>query len=205
MAGFWALRVDPSDVPDPVVGAPAQGAGTQTAVLAGGCFWCTEAVFKELDGVVSVRAGYAGGSAETAEYDTVCSGTTDHAEAIEVEYDPARISFGQILKIFFSVAHDPTQMNRQGNDRGRQYRSAIFYAGEGQRSVASAYIAQLDGADVFSAPIKTTLEPLEAFYEAEEVHQDYAARNPAEPYITHTARPKIASLRKHFGDRLKRG
>ena len=204
MATFWALRVDPSDFPDPEVDPAPDSTEPQTAVLAGGCFWCTEAVFRELDGVLSVRSGYAGGTAETANYDAVCSGTTNHAEAIEIRYDPGRASFGQILKIFFSVAHDPTQMNRQGNDRGRQYRSAVFHANESQRKVAAAYIRRLDRDGVYSAPIKTALEPLEAFYEAEAYHQDYAARNPRQPYIVQVSRPKVDQLRTHFADRLKR-
>lgn len=196
-------RVPPHEFPDPVLDT-ASASGEQTAVLAGGCFWCVEAVLKELDGVLSVRSGYAGGTAETADYETVCSGRTDHAEAVEVRFDPARVSYGQILKVFFSVAHDPTQLDRQGNDRGRQYRSAIFTADEEQARVARAYIRQLDEANVLGAPIVTEVAPLETFYEAELYHQDYAARNPYQPYIAYTAAPKVAKLRKHFGDRLKR-
>ncbi len=194
------LRVDPEAFPDPAFD-PAGAPGV--AVLAGGCFWCTEAVFKALDGVLAVRSGYAGGTAATADYRTVCGGRTDHAEAIEVKFDPARASFGQILKIFFAVAHDPTQKDRQGNDRGRQYRSAIFYAVESQKRVAAAYIAQLDKEAVFGAPIVTTLEPLETFYEAEDYHQDFAAQNPAQPYVRFVAEPKLAKLREHFADKLK--
>lgn len=200
---YGGLRVDPAAFPDPEADPPA--AGKTTAVLAGGCFWCTEAVFKEVEGVLGVRSGYAGGTKETADYRTVCGGRTDHAEAIEIAYDPARISFGQILKLFFSVAHDPTQVNHQGNDHGRQYRSAIFYRDEAQRSVAEKYIAQLERARVFSAPIATTLEPLNGFYEAEADHQDYAARNPGQPYILAVSAPKVAKLRRHFGDKLKKG
>ena len=196
-------RVPPPEFPDPALDT-APASGEQTAVLAGGCFWCVEAVLKELDGVLSVRSGYAGGTAETADYETVCSGRTDHAEAVEVRFDPARVSYGQILKVFFSVAHDPTQLNRQGNDRGRQYRSAIFTADEEQARVARAYIRQLDEANVLGAPIVTEVAPLETFYEAELYHQDYAARNPYQPYIVYTAAPKVAKLRKHFGERLKR-
>jgi len=196
-------RVAPHQFPDPQLDtAPAPG--EQTAVLAGGCFWCVEAVIKELDGVLAVRSGYAGGTAETADYDTVCSGMTDHAEAIEVRFDPSRVSYGQLLKVFFSVAHDPTQLNRQGADRGRQYRSAIFTTNEEQKRVAEAYIRQLDEAGVLGAPIVTEVAPLETFYEAEAYHQDYAARNPRQPYIAFTAAPKVEKLRKHFGDRLKR-
>jgi peptide-methionine (S)-S-oxide reductase len=196
--------VSPGDVPDPIRDlAPPPGAGEQTVVLAGGCFWCVEGVFKELDGVLAVRSGYAGGSAGTANYRTVCSGTTDHAEAVEVRYDPRRISFGEILKVFFAVAHDPTEVDRQGNDVGRQYRSAIFYADAAQREVAEAYIRQLDASRVFGAPIATTLEPLEAFYEAEAYHQDYAARNPEQPYVACVALPKVRKLRTYFAGRLK--
>ena len=142
-------------------------------MLGGGCFWCTEAVFVKLDGVISVMSGYAGGTADTADYKAVCSGTTDHAEVIRVRFDSSRISFGQILKVFFAVAHDPTHLNRQGNDIGRQYRSAVFYADDDQRRVAEAYIRQLNDAKVFASPIVTTLEPLEQFFEAEDYHQNF--------------------------------
>jgi peptide-methionine (S)-S-oxide reductase len=199
-----SLAVAPDQFPDPERDVETTGApGVQTAVLAGGCFWCVEAVFKELDGVLAVTSGYAGGTAGTADYRTVCSGATDHAEVVRVEFDPARISFGQLLKVFFSVAHDPTQLNRQGNDRGRQYRSAIFAVDEAQKEVAEAYIRQLDAQGVFRAPIVTRVEPLKTFYEAEEYHQDYAARNPAQPYIAAVSTPKVKKLRAHFGDRLK--
>lgn len=196
-------RVKPHQFPDPEVDT-ASATGERTAVLAGGCFWCVEAVFKEIDGVLSVRSGYSGGTAETADYEAVCSGTTDHAEVIEVRFDPSRATFGQLLKVFFSVAHDPTQLNRQGADRGRQYRSAIFTADEEQRRVAEAYIRQLSEAGVFDAPIVTEVVPLETFYEAEAYHQDYAARNPRQPYIAYTSTPKVEKLRKTYPDRLKR-
>jgi peptide-methionine (S)-S-oxide reductase len=202
---FGAGGVAPDQFPDPVKDVPAGPDGApQTAVLAGGCFWCTEAVFVPLDGVLGVRSGYAGGTPDTADYRTVCTGTTDHAEVIEVRFDPARITFGQILKVFFAVAHDPTQKDHQGNDYGRQYRSAVFHADEAQRAVAEAYIAQLDAAQAFPAPIATTLEPLEAFFEAEGYHQRYAERNPAQPYVAAVALPKVRKLEKYFGDRLKR-
>ena len=195
--------IDIESFPDPDLDTPAPASpAEQTAVLAGGCFWCTEAVFKALDGVTQVTSGYTGDSAETADYRTVCSGGTDHAEAIEVRFDPARISFGQLLKIFFSIAHDPTQLDRQGPDTGRQYRSAIFYADEEQRRIAEAYIEQLETSGVFDAPIVTTLEPLEAFYGAEAEHQDYAARNPWQPYVAYNATPKVKKLRRHYADRL---
>ncbi len=173
-------------------------------MLAGGCFWCVEAVYKQLDGVTSVRSGYAGGTAETADYQTVCSGTTDHAEVVEVRFDPAKIGYGQILRAFFSIAHDPTQVDRQGPDTGRQYRSAIFYAGDDQRRVAEAYIAQLDRAKVFDRPIVTEVVPLERFYEAEAYHQDYAARNPLNPYILFNARPKVEKAKKWLARSLAR-
>ena len=191
-------HVSPEDFPDPVVDAAlADKAGHSQAVLAGGCFWCVEAVYKNLDGVSSVKSGYAGGSAETADYETVSTGGTNHAEAVEVTYDPSRISYGQILKVFFSIAHDPTQLNRQGPDTGRQYRSAIFYADEEQKRVADAYIAQLTKGRVFDSPIVTEVTPLEAFFEAETYHQDYAARNPLNPYILFNAQPKVRKLRAY--------
>jgi peptide-methionine (S)-S-oxide reductase len=191
-------RVSPEDFPDPAVDAPlADKAGQSRAVLAGGCFWCVEAVYKNLEGVSSVKSGYAGGTADTADYETVSSGTTDHAEAVEVAYDPSRISFGQILKVFFAIAHDPTQLNRQGPDTGRQYRSAIFYADGEQQRVAQAYIDQLNKAHLFDQPIVTEVVPLEAFYQAETYHQDYAARNPLNPYIVFNAQPKVRKLRSY--------
>jgi peptide-methionine (S)-S-oxide reductase len=188
----------PDRFPDPIVDARATDQ-PQVAVLAGGCFWCVEAVYRQLDGVASVTPGYAGGTAETADYRTVCSGTTDHAEAVEIRFDARRLTFGRLLKVFFSVAHDPTQLDRQGPDTGRQYRSAIFHADEEQRRVAAEYIRQLDAAKVFDRPIVTTLEPLQAFYAAEAYHHDYAARYPNQPYIVCNALPKVAKARKHFG------
>lgn len=191
----------PAPADDIVVEA---GAGPQTAIFAGGCFWCTEAVFKPIEGVLDVASGYAGGTADTANYETVCSGTTNHAEAIRIRYDPARITYGQLLKVFFAVAHDPTHLNRQGNDRGRQYRSAIFVGTPRERAVAQAYIAQLDAAKLFPSPIVTTLEPLETFHEAELYHQNFVARNPAQPYVAAVALPKLAKLKATFGDRLRK-
>lgn len=198
-----ALKIDPWSFPDPELDPPT-AAETATIVLAGGCFWCTEAVYTQLDGVINVRPGYAGGTRETADYRTVCTGATDHAEVIEVAYAPARISLGQILKMFFSIAHDPTQKDRQGNDMGRQYRSAIFYADAEQKRVAEAYIRQIDAAGIFSDPVATTLEPLNGFFEAEAYHHDYAARNPDQPYIQHVALPKVAKLKKTHPDKLHR-
>ena len=178
--------------------APADEPGPATIVLAGGCFWCVEAVFLPVNGVLKVRSGYAGGTPETADYQSVCSGSTDHAEVVEVTYDPEQVSLGRLLQLFFGVAHDPTQINRQGNDRGRQYRSAIFYSTPRQREVAEAYIAQLNAAGVFAAPIATTLEPLGEFYEAEAYHQNYAALHPGQPYIQAVAAPKVAKLCRYF-------
>ena len=199
-----SCRVPISQFPDPIVDtALASEPQQKIAVLAGGCFWCVEAVFKELRGVISVRNGYAGDSAATANYRTVCSGRTNHAEAIEVGYDASQTTFGQLLKIHFSVAHDPTQLNRQGNDVGRQYRSAIFYADGEQKRISEAYSRQLNEARVFTDPIVTTLEPLEAFHPAEEYHQDYAARNPDQPYVVYVAQPKVDKLRENFAERLK--
>ena len=197
-------RVSPEDFPEPIVdSALADRTGHSRAILAGGCFWCVEAVYKNLDGVSSVKSGYAGGSAETADYETVSTGTTNHAEAVEVIYDPSRLNYGQILKVFFSIAHDPTQLNRQGPDTGRQYRSAIFYVDDEQKRVADAYIEQLNKARVFDAPIVTEVAPLKAFFEAETYHQDYAARNPSNPYIVHNAQPKVTKLRSYQASREK--
>ena len=195
--------VAPEAFPDPAVDiAATEAGGDQVAILAGGCFWCVEAVYKALDGVLEVTSGYSGDGAETADYQKVCSGTTNHAEVVQIRFDPKRITFGQVLKVFFSVAHDPTQVDRQGADVGRQYRSAIFTDDDEQKRVAQAYIEQLDAAGVFDAPIATRIEPLDAFYEAEAYHQDYAARNPAQPYVAYNVAPKLAKLRTHFADRL---
>ena len=191
-------NVSPEEFPDPVTDATlADKPGQSRAILAGGCFWCVEAVYKNLDGVSSVKSGYAGGSADTADYETVSSGTTNHAESVEVVYDPSRITYGQILRVFFSIAHDPTQLNRQGPDTGRQYRSAIFYADEEEQRLANAYIDQLNKAHVVDRPIVTEVVPLEAFFEAETYHQDYAARNPLNPYIVINAQPKVRKLRSY--------
>ena len=199
-----ACRVPIKNFPDPELDTSLSPSPVEkTAVLAGGCFWCVEAVFRELQGVISVRSGYAGDTAATANYRTVCSGRTNHAEAIEIRYDASRTTFGQLLKIYFSVAHDPTQLDRQGNDTGRQYRSAIFYSDDEQKRVAESYIRQLNDEHVFHDPIVTTLEPLDTFYVAEEYHQDYAARNPNQPYIVYVAQPKVDKLRENFADRLK--
>ena len=204
MNSATSCRVPIPNFPDPVIDAPPAATPVrQVAVFAGGCFWCVEAVFAELRGVESVRSGYAGGSAETANYKTVCSGNTDHAEAIEIIYDASKVTYGQLLKIHFSIAHDPTTLDRQGNDVGRQYRSAIFFANDEQRRIAEAYIKQMNEARVFNAPIVTTLEPLKQFFVAEAYHQNYAALNPSQPYIAYVAQPKVEKLREYFGDRLK--
>jgi peptide-methionine (S)-S-oxide reductase len=185
--------------PDPIRDLPAPADGSpQVAVLAGGCFWCTEAVFEQIEGVLEVVSGYAGGEARTARYELVSTGTTGHAEAVRVTYDPRKISYGQLLKVFFAVAHDPTQLNRQGPDVGPQYRSAIFYANEEQRRVAEEYIRQLEQGRVFPKPIVTRLEPLKGFYPAEEYHQDFARRNPSHPYILAESAPKVRKLEKTF-------
>jgi len=200
-----SLKISPKDFPEPAYDTPLQAApGRALAVLAGGCFWCVEAVYRDLEGVLEVVSGYSGGSEETADYKAVCTGTTDHAEVIQIAYDPARLSFGKLLKIFFSVAHDPTQLNRQGNDVGTQYRSAVFYANDEQKLVAERYIKQLDAAKVFGRPIATRLEPLEQFFEAEGYHQNYAELHPDQPYIAAVALPKVEKLRQYFGDSLKK-
>jgi len=178
--------------------ALAKTPGKAKAVFAGGCFWGTQSVFERVRGVLDTAAGYSGGSAETATYDQVTTETTGHAESVEVIYDPAKITYGQLLRIFFSVAHDPTQLNRQGPDVGTSYRSAIFYTSDDQKRIAAAYIAQLDAAHVFGKPIVTEVTPLKGFYRAEEYHQDYALHNPGNPYILVCDRPKIEALKQQF-------
>ena len=197
-----ALNIDPFSFPDPSFDPKAEG--EQSIVLGGGCFWCTEAVYTQLAGVRTVVPCYAGDSEESANYDAVCSGETDHAEVIRVSYDAGQLGLGTILKLFFSIAHDPTQKDRQGNDLGRQYRSVIFYSNEAQRSVAEAYIAQIDAAHIFDEKLATELAPLDAFYEAEPYHHDYAARNPNQGYIRGVSDPKVKKLKSVHGDLLKR-
>jgi len=188
-----------SALPNPVIDARlATTKGEQTAVIAGGCFWGVQAVFEHVKGVISVRAGYSGGSADTAHYEMVSAGNTGHAESVRIKYDPSRISYGQLLKVYFAVAHDPTELNRQGPDTGSQYRSAIFYNSEEQKKIADAYVAQLNKAGVFKRPIVTQVVALKAFYEAEAYHQDYAQRHPDEPYIAINDLPKVAELRKQL-------
>jgi peptide-methionine (S)-S-oxide reductase len=191
-------------IPDPALEIPlATTKGEETAVLAGGCFWGIEAVFEHVKGVISARSGYSGGAAATAQYEKVSSGLTGHAESVQIIFDPSQVSYGQLLKVFFSVAHDPTELNRQGPDYGTQYRSAIFYANDEQKRAAQAYIDQLNRARVFSAPIVTQVVPLEAFYEAESYHQDYLAHHPDEPYIVVNDMPKVENLRKQLPELYK--
>jgi peptide-methionine (S)-S-oxide reductase len=188
-------------LPAPALDIPAASAkGPQTAVFAGGCFWGVEAVFRHVKGVSSAVSGYAGGAANTADYQMVSSGTTGHAESVKVTYDPAQVSYGQLLKVFFSVAHDPTQLNRQGPDTGTQYRSAIFTTSDAQKRVAQAYVAQLDKEKVFGRAIVTEVAALPAFYPAEAYHQNYLALNPTQPYIVFNDLPKLANLKTKFPD-----
>jgi len=194
-----AVAVPRQPIPPAKVDAPlAVAAGKETAVFAGGCFWGTQAVFERVKGVIETTAGFAGGSARTATYDQVITETTGHAESVEVVYDPSRITYGQLLRIFFSVAHDPTELNRQGPDVGTSYRSAIFYTNDEQKRIATAYIAQLDTAKVFPKRIVTEITPLKGFYRAEEYHQDYALKNPTSAYIQICDLPKIKALKQQF-------
>jgi len=191
-------------IPPPASDAAlAQTPGKQTAVFAGGCFWGTQSVFERVKGVLSTTAGYSGGTAFTATYDQVSQETTGHAESVKVVFDPSQITYGQLLRIFFSVAHDPTQLNRQGPDVGSSYRSVIFYANDEQQKLAKAYIEQLDAAKVFPKPIVTEVVPLKAFYDAESYHQDYALHNPNNPYIMVCDRPKIEALKQQFPELFK--
>jgi peptide-methionine (S)-S-oxide reductase len=186
-------------LPDATVDAPpATKQGQETVVVAGGCFWGIQAVFERLKGVLRATSGYSGGAADTATYEKVCSGRTGHAESVEVVFDPSRISLGQILKVFFSVAHDPTQLNRQGPDTGTQYRSAIFYTSEDQKKIIDAYVKQLDAAKVFKQSIVTEIGPLKAFYPAEDYHQGYMDLHPENMYIVINDYPKVENLRKTY-------
>jgi peptide-methionine (S)-S-oxide reductase len=186
-------------IPPPAADVQA-GSGIQTAVVAGGCFWGVQGVFQHTAGVVNAVSGYAGGSKMTADYNMVSSGTTGHAESVEIKYDPKKISYGRILQIFFSVAHDPTQLNRQGPDTGTQYRSAIFTTNDDQKQVAEAYIAQLNAAKVYKKPIVTKVGPLEGFFPAEAYHQDYLTLHPNQPYIAYNDLPKVENLKKIFAE-----
>jgi peptide-methionine (S)-S-oxide reductase len=190
-----------TSIPNPVVDASiATSNSQQTAVVAGGCFWGIQAVFQHVKGVISATSGYSGGLQKTAEYELVSTGETGHAESVKITYDPSKITYGQILRVFFSVAHDPTQLNRQGPDEGTQYRSSIFYGSEEQKRIAEAYIQQLEKAKVFQRSIVTQVVPLKAFYPAEAYHQDYAAHHPDNPYIVYNDAPKVTHLREQFPD-----
>jgi peptide-methionine (S)-S-oxide reductase len=186
-------------IPAPAMDVPASD-GIQTAVLSGGCFWGVQGVFQHTAGVVNAVSGYAGGSKATSQYEMVSTGTTGHAESVQIKYDPRKISYGKILQIFFSVAHDPTQLNRQGPDSGTQYRSAIFTASDEQKKVADAYIAQLNAAKVYRKPIVTKVGPLEGFYAAEAYHQDYLTLHPSQPYIAYNDIPKVENLKRLFAE-----
>jgi len=196
-AGF--ARSNPVALPDPKLDVPARAdAGSQTAVFAGGCFWGVEGVFEHVKGVTSAISGYSGGTAHSANYETVSTGRTGHAESVKVVFDPSQVSYGQLLKVYFSVAHDPTQLDRQSPDVGTQYRSEIFTTNAAQQEVAKAYIAQLGAAKVFADPIVTRVEPLQHFYPAEDYHQNYLAMHPHEPYIVYNDAPKLVHLKAMF-------
>jgi peptide-methionine (S)-S-oxide reductase len=200
-AGFVATRSTAEEaraVPPPAVDEQAGGKTSEVAVIAGGCFWGVQGVFQHVEGVKNAVSGYAGGDKATAHYDMTSTGTTGHAESVQITYDPRKITYGRILQVYFSVAHDPTELNRQGPDEGTQYRSAIFPSNDEQARVAKAYIAQLDSAHVFPAPIVTTIEPGKTFYRAEAYHQDFLERNPHYPYIVFNDLPKIANLKRLF-------
>ncbi len=190
-------------VPQPATNLKPTDAAEASIVVAGGCFWCVEGVFEQLDGVGDVISGYAGGDAGSANYQAVSSGSTDHAEVVKIDYDPEKISYAQLLKVFFTVAHDPTQLNRQGPDRGRQYRSAVFYQSDEEKQVVESYIQQLNESGAFGDPIATALEPLGQFHPAEASHQDFVRLNPTHPYIVHQALPKVKKVREKFADLTK--
>lgn len=188
-------------VPAPALDAQrASAPGQQTAVVAGGCFWGIQAVFQHVKGVIGATSGYSGGSAKTAQYEVVSTGETGHAESVQIVFDPSQITYGELLRVFFSVAHDPTELNRQGPDEGTQYRSVVFYSSDEQKRIAEAYIAQLDQAKVFRHKIVTQVVPLDAFYPAEAYHQNYATLHPNQPYIFINDAPKVEHLRKEFPD-----
>jgi peptide-methionine (S)-S-oxide reductase len=205
--GVWLIFVGASlpaySLAAPILPAPAvdnakASGASQAAVLSGGCFWGVQGVFEHVRGVRQVLSGYAGGDKSTAQYQTVSTGTTGHAESVRIVFDPQQVSYGELLRIFFSVAHDPTELNRQGPDVGSQYRSEIFYGDEGQKKIAEAYIAQLEGAKIFSHHIVTRVDPLKGFYPAEDYHQDYLINNPDNPYIAYNDLPKIKDLKDRF-------
>jgi len=202
LAGALACRAG-SAAPTPTPAADEARAATsakEAAVVAGGCFWGIQAVFQHVKGVVSATSGYSGGSVKNPDYEMVSSGDTGHAESVEVVYDPSQITYGELLRVFFSVALDPTEVNRQGPDEGTQYRSVIFYSNDQQKQIAEAYIAQLNAAKIFGRPIATQVVPLKAFYAAEGYHQNYATLHPDNPYIVYNDAPKVANLRREFPD-----
>jgi peptide-methionine (S)-S-oxide reductase len=190
----------PVKIPAPSMDSPKAAGTLQTAVLSGGCFWGVQGVYEHVRGVKKVVSGYAGGERSTANYETVSSGTTGHAESVQITYDPAQLTYGEILHIFFSVVHDPTELNRQGPDSGTQYRSAIVYSDDTQKKIATAYIAQLNQAGVFHRPIVTRVDPSKGFYAAERYHQDYLEHNPSNPYIAFNDLPKVENLKRVFPD-----
>ena len=194
-----------ANLPGPAVDENRSEKKSETVVFAGGCFWGVQAVFDAIKGVSSSISGYAGGSKANAHYEIVSTGTTGHAESVQVTFDPSVVSFGQLLKIYFSVAHDPTELNRQGPDEGTQYRSEIFYTSDEQKHIAEAYIQQLTAAKVFRRPIVTKVAPLQAFYPAEDYHQNYVARNPHQPYVAYNDLPKLTNLRADFPEMCKGG
>jgi len=198
-SGCHLARAANTPLPAPATDeSVAPGVGLRTAVLAGGCFWGVQDVFQHVKGVVRATSGYSGGSAATASYPIVSSGATEHAESVQITYDPKQITYGQLLRVFFAVGHDPTQLNRQGPDTGVQYRSVIFYGDAEQQRIAEAYVAQLRAANVFDRPIVTRVTPLKAFYQAEEYHQDYAERHPHDLYIVYNDAPKVEHLQRQF-------
>jgi peptide-methionine (S)-S-oxide reductase len=202
--GSRPLETPKAPFPAPATDSPLASAKTrQTAVLAGGCFWGVQAVFEHLKGVESVTSGYSGGFVKSPSYESVSMGVTGHAESVSITYDASKITYGRLLMVFFSIAHDPTQWNRQGPDTGSQYRSAIFYASDEQKRIAESYVAQLDAAKVYSRPIATKVEAFKAFYPAEEYHQDFLKHNPENPYIVYNDLPKLENLKKDFPDLYK--
>lgn len=200
----WALARGATAFPEPAVDSSPGLHGKQTAVLAGGCFWGVEGVFERVKGVTNVVAGFAGGEKSTAHYETVSTGKTGHAESVKITYDPAKITFGQLLEVYFAVVHDPTELNRQGPDSGTQYRSAIFYMDDEQKKIAEAYIRQLDAAKVYPRPIVTQVVPFHGFYAAEAYHQHYLDNNPTNPYIVYNDLPKIEALKKQLPQMCRR-
>jgi peptide-methionine (S)-S-oxide reductase len=206
IAGMVAgLTLNAASLPGPTVDENQSDKKSETVVLAGGCFWGVQAVFSALKGVSSAVSGYAGGSKANAHYEIVSTGTTGHAESVQVTFDPSQVSFGQLLKIYFSVAHDPTELNRQGPDEGTQYRSEIFYSSDEQKRIAEAYIQQLNAAKVFRKPIVTKVAPLQAFYPAEDYHQNYVMKNPHQPYVAYNDLPKLTNLHAEFPEMCKGG